>query len=300
MGWNPSSLQWPQWRVQIRHNGEDHQLGQFDDEQEAARAFGTAVRRLRPTGEAHGGRTGGYRWMRLNFPRAEEEAFAAQQGMPGPGAAEDKSAVVAKAEAQGFRSDFLGVSWPKRSRQWTAEIRHNGEYHKLGRFDDDQEAARAFDEAARRLRSKGEAHGGRAGSKWRRVNFSTAEEEAFAAQQGMPGTRAEESAAVALQAQGFRSDFIGVSWQKSGRQWIAQGQHNGENHYMGYFDGEQEAARAYDTAARRLRPKGEAHGGKSRSRGGGWLRLNFPTAEEEAVAKGAGMQPPKKKRKVQA
>ena len=51
-------------------------MGQFGDEQEAARAFDAAVRRLRPQGEAHGGRSG-TQWLRLNFPRAEEAAFYA-------------------------------------------------------------------------------------------------------------------------------------------------------------------------------------------------------------------------------
>ena len=58
------------------HNGEKHSMGQFGDEQEAARAFDAAVRRLRPQGEAHGGRSG-TQWLRLNFPRAEEAAFCA-------------------------------------------------------------------------------------------------------------------------------------------------------------------------------------------------------------------------------
>jgi hypothetical protein len=172
------------WFAQISHNGKFHRLGHFDDEQEAARAFDTAARRLRSQGEAHGGRSGTY-WHRLNFPTAEEEAFAVQQGMPGSGAVEEKSAVVTKAEAQGFRSDYLGVTWPKGRRQWNVTIKHNGKQHSLGHFDDEQEAARAYDTAARRLRPKGEAHGGRSGTKWKCLNFPTAEERAFAEGAGM-------------------------------------------------------------------------------------------------------------------
>ena len=88
---------------------------------------------------------------------------------------------------QGFTSDFVGVYyWPKGSRQWMVQIRHSRENHCLGRFDDEQEAARAYDAAARRLRPNGEAHGMKAGRNWLRLNFPTAEEEEFAARQGMP------------------------------------------------------------------------------------------------------------------
>ena len=197
------------------------------------------------------------------------------------------------------KSDFVGVSWYKNSRQWRVYVHHTGEKHQLGRFDDEQEAARAFDTAARRLRPKGEAHGGRSGNQWWCLNFPTAEEKAFAAQHGPGAGVAAEPSTVALKAkaQGFNSDFVGVSWYKNSRQWSAQISHSGNPHQLGRFDDEQEAARAFDTAARRLRPEGEAHGGRA-GPGRNWVRLNFPTTEEEAFADGGGMPPPKKKRKT--
>ena len=63
------------------------------------------------------------------------------------------AAVVAKAAAQSFRSSFIGVSWGKSRQRWVAQL-YLGKQHTLGRFLDEQDAARAFDTGARRLRIK--------------------------------------------------------------------------------------------------------------------------------------------------
>ena len=73
------------------------------------------------------------------------------------------------------------------------------------------------------------------------------------------------------------SQFAGVSWVKNERKWLAQPVYQGEKHFLGTFSEEEEAARAFDVAARRLRGD-QAHGGGS-SRGPKW-RLNFPTPHE--------------------
>lgn len=51
---------------------------------------------------------------------------------------------------QGGTSKFKGVTWHKRDRKWQAGIRHNGKQIHLGYFNDDVEAARAYDRAARK------------------------------------------------------------------------------------------------------------------------------------------------------
>ena len=41
-----------------------------------------------------------------------------------------------------------------------------------------------------------------------------------------------------------QSAFVGVSWDKVGGHWRSFIKHNWEHHNLGWFDGEQEAARA--------------------------------------------------------
>eukprot|EP01046_Picozoa_sp_COSAG06_P063974 COSAG06_NODE_15084_length_1098_cov_2.360360_2_plen_67_part_01 len=53
-----------------------------------------------------------------------------------------------------------------------------------GRLDDETEAARAFDTAARQWRGE-DAHGGRSGTQWLRLNFPTHGEVARAKALGM-------------------------------------------------------------------------------------------------------------------
>ena len=51
----------------------------------------------------------------------------------------------------GGSSQFKGVSWHRQHAKWQATIKHAGHRQHLGHFTDEQEAARTYDTAARKL-----------------------------------------------------------------------------------------------------------------------------------------------------
>jgi hypothetical protein len=131
-----------------------------------------------------------------------------------------------KSPANGMTSKYRGVSWNTRSSKWRASIRHTGKSHHLGYFDNEEEAAEAYDRAAR-------AHRG---------------------DRAMLTFPAEGERGV---GDGKRSKYRGVHWYKSSSKWVAQIYQAGKQRSLGYFYDEEEAARAYDRAAM------EHHGDKA-------------------------------------
>ena len=141
---------------------------------------------------------------------------------------------------------FVGVNQVTCDRkgglEWKVKIQHGGTREEMGCFTTEEEAARAYDNRARQLRPNGQAHGGRSGAchatngahhagngiGWLRLNFPTPEEEAYAAQQAMPvALSAEEQSlaevkVAAVVAKAAAQSFIGVSWAKQKKRWIAQ------------------------------------------------------------------------------
>jgi hypothetical protein len=192
------------WAAYIRSNGKNRSLGYFEDEEEAARAYDRAAR------AQHGEKA------LLNFPTKKEQA-----------AGEAKQQQWIKCRETG--SKYRGVYWQKSQNIWKANITFDGKQHHLGCFEDEQEAARAYDRAARAQ------HGENA-----QLNFPA---------EGESGSRKS-------------SKYRGVSWLKSRNKWKVVIRCDGKQHYLGYFEDEEKAAKAYDRASR-------AHKGEK-------AQLNFP------------------------
>ena len=102
-------------RAQIYKDGQQVFLGRFDDVEEAARKYDEASATIeRP----------------LNFP-TDGEASA-----------------VKKPRWDIRQSVFKGVTWDKASQKWVTQVQKDGKRAYLGHFDDEEEAAREYDEAA--------------------------------------------------------------------------------------------------------------------------------------------------------
>jgi len=59
-----------------------------------------------------------------------------------------------------------------------------------------------------------------------------------------------------------RSKYKGLTWHKARRKWNARIRKNGKTYSLGYFDSQIPAAKAYDTAAKKLHKN--------------FAKLNFP------------------------
>jgi hypothetical protein len=160
-------------------------------------------------------------------------------------------------------SQYRGVYWFKRDNTWVATIRYDGKRRYLGRFEDEEEAARAYDRAAR-------AHNGEKAQ----LNFPTKKEQAAEEAKQQRWTKCGEAP----------SKYRGVSWSKNNNKWTAAIICDGKGHYLGRFEDEKAAARAYDRAARaqhreraQLNFPAEGESGTRRSskyRGVSWSKSN--------------------------
>jgi hypothetical protein len=194
------------WKATITYDKEQHYLGHFDTKQEAALTYDRAARQYGK------GKLLNYK----SIAAAEEAAVQAQ--------AEHKLILPQQPKPRRGITGFYGVY--ATGKRWASYIRHDSKRPNLGTFDTKQEAALAYDRAARQF------------GKDRPHNY-----ESIAA--------AEEAAAQAQAEHKLElppSGFYGVA--AKGKRWQARIGYDGKQHHLGTFDTKQEAALAYDRQAR--------------------------------------------------
>ena len=145
-------------------------------------------------------------------------------------------------------SRFWGVTWDRRGNKWQAYYTDaDGKKHNIGRFDDDEEAARARDQSIRDAGLEGR----------RKMNAVDASGALVPKPSDAPNYWPRDRSAVvapdpARAASATTSKFWGVSWAKSERRWRANYKGaDGKNRHIGLFDTQEEAAHAVNAAIRR-------------------------------------------------
>ncbi|KAM7516502.1 hypothetical protein LguiA_006085 [Lonicera macranthoides] len=181
-----------------------------------------------------------------NFPRAHWVGVKFCQSEPLAGVIGKSTDVPAplKKSRRGPRSrssQYRGVTFYRRTGRWESHIWDCGKQVYLGGFDTAHAAARAYDRAAIKFRGV-EAD----------INFSLEDYEDDLKQMSNL-TKEEFVHVLRRQSTGFprgSSKYRGVTLHKCGRWEARMGQFLGKKYvYLGLFDTEVEAARAYDKAA---------------------------------------------------
>jgi len=215
VGWSKKK-----WRAQIYRDGKLLHLGYFNDAEEAARAYDVEAALMGKT---------------LNFPAKTAEP-------------EPETELSRERNARpysGGTSRFRGVSWCTLSRKWRTQFKLGGKSVSLGTFNDEHDAARAYDAAAAGV--------------GRPLNF--------------PGTmngvvRFGKIPVKGDHGGGSSSFFRGVHWDDASGKWEALIKIGDMDTHLGFFANEEAAAQAYDQAAWRLgRPVNvvpKAHRGRAR------------------------------------
>ncbi|XP_038719274.1 APETALA2-like protein 3 isoform X2 [Tripterygium wilfordii] len=183
----------------------------------------------------------GREWLDLRSRAAEYGGLAEQRSVP---PAQQQRLQQVKKSRRGPRSrssQYRGVTFYRRTGRWESHIWDCGKQVYLGGFDTAHAAARAYDRAAIKFRGVDAD-----------INF-TVSDYAEDIKKMSNFTKEEFVHILRRQSTGFSrgsSKYRGVTLHKCGRWEARMGQLLGKKYiYLGLFDSEIEAARAYDKAA---------------------------------------------------
>ncbi|KAG1679682.1 hypothetical protein FOA52_006201 [Chlamydomonas sp. UWO 241] len=208
------------WQASVFEDRQHVNLGLFDTQEDAARAYDAAIVRSG-------------RKERLNFPPSH---------VRDPSAAKSRAAGGSK-----ITSQFKGVSWNSACSKWVAVLwdRELKRARHIGSFESEEDAARAYDREA--LKMLGPDAG---------LNFRESMEDYLTSTGG--GSYTVEGAATGAAhhhaaAPKVASQYRGVSWAERPAKWEARVWGGGRQHAIGLFEAEADAARAYDSALLRTK-----------------------------------------------
>jgi len=219
------------WCAQRWNKSENKHVykGCYDDEETAAHASDTLARKLMENSEQK---------LKLNFPDDHTEIYP---------------------DEKRFTSKFIGVSFDRNNSKWKVQrwsTNDNKRVHN-GYYDDEETAAHASDNLARKLVKNGEQK--------LKLNFPDDHTEAFPEKMyRYPRMKTCEKNTI--------SKYIGVSYKKENSKWYVQRWSQNDNKRVsnGCYSDKETAAHASDTLARKLMENGEQK-----------LKLNFPDDHTE-------------------
>lgn len=232
------------WRVQIKVAAlgkSGVSVGYFDTEESAARAYDRAAIGLLGRDNPN---------LQTNFDLSDysEESIPLLTGKTREEVKTTlKSERIKQAPRRRFTSRqrtsrFMGVGSSNRKNQWQARILVHGKVTHLGYYETEEEAAEVYDRVSLAL------HGEHAQTNFPTANYS---EDDIAPYRGLD--REDLQRALGVKPMDKSSKFRGVSKKKG--KWEAKVMVNRKWAYRELFDSEEAAARAYDRALWRLKPR---------------------------------------------